>query len=387
MAFNLAFYYHIPIVKKGESLFCPGFLGVFLDSIAIEVNKLVLIMHESSCELDTDYKLKQNNIDFISLGNKTPAWHRMLMHKSILKKKLSLINNCDVLLVRAPSPLAPYFKKYLEKTRLIYLVVGDYGEGQKLMKISSVKDIFVKIFMKFNNYVFVNELKENQTIVNSRLLLKKYNNSLNKVNFIKTTTLSKDDFFEREDTCLGEKINILYTGRIEWAKGLLELIYAFSNIKKKIEQLHLNIVGWEQDIAKPVENELKIISKKLNLENDITFHGFKNIGHELNEMYRTSDIYILPSYHEGFPRTIWEAMANSLPVISTSVGSIPLELVNEYDALLIKSKNVGEIEKAILKIINNSKLRKSIIYNGRIKALQNTLEIQSKKLIKLIYNE
>ena len=59
----------------------------------------------------------------------------MIMHRKILKKKLSIINDkCDVILVRAPSPLAPYFNRYLKNTKLVYLVVGDYGEGGKLIK-------------------------------------------------------------------------------------------------------------------------------------------------------------------------------------------------------------------------------------------------------------
>ena len=62
---NLVFYYHIPILKKGESLFCPGFLGVFLDSIALEVDKLILIMHESESEEGANYKLIQKNISFL----------------------------------------------------------------------------------------------------------------------------------------------------------------------------------------------------------------------------------------------------------------------------------------------------------------------------------
>lgn len=344
-------------------------------------------MHESKDEVNSNYKLKQSNIDFVSLGHKTSAWHRVLMNKSILKKKLTLINKCDVLLVRAPSPLAPYFKRYLVNVKLTYLVVGDYGEGQKLIKISSFKDLFIKAFMKFNNYIFIKELKKNQTIVNSRYLLDKYKNSLSNIDFIKTTTLSKNDFFEREDTCLGEKINILYTGRIEWEKGLLELLNAFAKIRIYKKNIHLNIVGWEESEEKVVEKELRKLSKILNIENNITFHGFKNVGDQLNEMYRMADIYVIPSYHEGFPRTIWEAMANSLPVICTSVGSIPLELVNERDALLIKPKSVKEIQEAINNIMNNSKLRKSIIFNGRVKATSNTLEVQSKKLIQLIIND
>ena len=384
---KFVFYYHIPILKKGNDLFCPGFLGVFLDSIALEVDKLILILHESESEEGSNYKLKQKNISFVSLGKKTPAWNRILFHKSILKFKLNSIKDYDVVLVRSPSPLAPYFKRYFKQTKLVYLVVGDYQESAKLMKMSSPRDLVVKGFMIFNNYFFLNQLKKNHTIVNSRTLLKKYEKNCKHIDIVKTTTLSKNDFFKREDTCLDDKINILFTGRIAWEKGLLELLHAFSEIKTENNNLHLNIVGWEDDTKKPVETELKILSQKLNIEACITFHGFKNIGHELNQMYRMADIYILPSYHEGFPRTIWEAMANSLPVICTSVGSIPLELVNECDALIIRAKSTEEIKLAINKVISNSSLRKQLIKNGRIKATQNTLEIQTKKLINLLKDD
>tara|TARA_B110000046_G_scaffold177641_1_gene204695 strand:- start:6925 stop:8082 length:1158 start_codon:yes stop_codon:yes gene_type:complete len=384
---NLAFYYHIPITIKGDALYCPGYLGVFLDSIALEVDKLILIMHESESEEGSNYKLKQKNISFVSLGEKTPAWNRILFHKSILKFKLNSIKDCDVVLVRSPSPLAPYFKRYLKQTRLVYLVVGDYQESAKLMKMSSLRDLVVKGFLMFNNYLFLDQLKKNHTIVNSKTLFKKYEKNCNHINIIKTTTLSKKDFFKREDTCLDNKINLLYTGRIQWEKGLAELLNAFSEIRKTKNNLHLNIVGWEDDIKQPVETELKILSQKLNIEAFVTFHGFKRVGKELNEIYRMADIYILPSYHEGFPRTIWEAMANSLPVICTSVGSIPLELTNEQDALIVQPKKVQEIEKAINKLLTNSSTRRFLIKNGHIKASHNTLEIQTKKLIKLISHE
>tara|TARA_B110000467_G_scaffold163795_1_gene190760 strand:- start:4489 stop:5646 length:1158 start_codon:yes stop_codon:yes gene_type:complete len=384
---NLAFYYHIPIIKKGDELYCPGFLGVFLDSIALEVNKLVLIMHESKHGTDSDYMLKQKNISFISLGKKTSAWERMLFHKSILKNKLVSIDDCNLLLVRSPSPLAPYFKQYLKNTKLVYWVVGDYQEGAKLMKISSPRDLFIKAYLMIHNYIFLNQLKTVHTLVNSKFLFKKLKKICQKIDLVKTTTLSKKDFFYRDDTCLNEKVNLLYTGRINWEKGLLELIHAFSELKKSRNQLHLNIVGWENNPKKPVEKELRKITLELNISDGVTFHGFKAIGDELNEMYQMADIYVLPSYHEGFPRTIWEAMANSLPVIATTVGSIPFDLIDGQDAILINPKSILEIKMAISKIIINSDLRKRMIQNGRNKAIENTLEIQNKRLISTINHE
>ena len=378
---KIIFYYHIPILKKNKKLFCPGFLGVFLDSLALEISQLTLLMHESNEKLDFNYQLKQKNIDFISLGEKKPAWHRILFHKSILKKKLDAIKKNEILLVRSPSPLASYFNKYKGTKNLVYLVIGDYRDGARLMKVSSFRDLLVKNLMIYINYMFLKQLRNNHTIVNSKMLFEKYRHNCKKIDLIKTTTLSQKDFFKRTDTCLNKKINLLYTGRIEREKGLFELFNAFSQIRKKHKNIYLNIVGWEENPGKHIEKELRKISHSLEIENYITFHGYKNIGKELNEMYRMADIYILPSYHEGFPRTLWEAMANSVPLICTSVGSIPLELDNGVDALIIEPKNSNEIKIAIKKLLSDSVLRKTLIKNALIKASQNTLEIQSKKLI------
>ena len=74
-----------------------------------------------------------------------------------------------------------------------------------------------------------------------------------------------------------------------------------------------------------------------------------------------SDVYLLPSYHEGFPRTIWGAMSNGLPVISSSVGSIPDILTHKENVFLIEPKNINSLYEAILEVVNNAKLRKKLL--------------------------
>ena len=102
----------------------------------------------------------------------------------------------------------------------------------------------------------------------------------------------------------------------------------------------------------------------------------------MNSLYRQSDIYVIASrVTEGFPRTIWEAMANSLPVIATEVGSIPHFLNHEEDAILIKPQDINEIERNIKRVIEDSELRKRIIKGGFKIAKGNTLETQSEKMI------
>ena len=65
-----------------------------------------------------------------------------------------------------------------------------------------------------------------------------------------------------------------------------------------------------------------------NLTDIIFFHGRDKYGAPLFNFYRKSDIFIHPTYHEGFPRVLWEAAVNCSPIVTTSVGGIPNLLQN-----------------------------------------------------------
>jgi len=385
---NLAFYYHIPITIKEGGLYIPGYLGVFITSLAKEVESLYLLMHESrpgsSDVEEADYQLNESNISWVTLGIKTPAWHRDLFHRIILSKAVEKIEHCDCLLVRSPSPLAPYFHYYTNNVRVIFMVVGDYREGAKHARPNSLRDWLVLKYVKYNDRIFVKAMKHTDVIVNSAQLFWKYQHLSKSIFQIRTTTLSEDDFFKRTDTCHNEVIQLLYTGRIDPAKGLFELIEALPLLYSRNIHAVLNIVGWESDHNKPVENALRQKSTELGVASQLVFHGRRTVGPDLNAMYRMADIYLIPSYHEGFPRTIWEAMANSLPVVATRVGGIPAFLQDEENALFISPKSVNDICFAVERLINDTVLRQRLISNGQTLARENTQEKQTKLLIEII---
>lgn len=384
---TLGFYYHIPVFIENRSLKIPGYLGVFLDQLSKEVESLKLFLHEASPHESEhcNYLLTGKNISLISLGPKTPAWDRFLWPDKIINNIKTDVSQCDAVLVRAPSPLAPaFYHEFNKLTKLAYLVVGDYVDGAKNLNQPWWRKIPITILSNRNDRQLSFVLARSLTLVNSTALFNKYKSKVKSLHEVKTTTLSESDIFIREDTCQKEEMKILFAGGYSFAKGLRELMVAFSIIRKNNKNITLHFVGWENDKEKPVETYLKKQAAELGLLNDVTFHGFKKVGNELNEMYRMADIYVIPSYHEGFPRTIWEAMANGLPVIATKVGSIPHFLVNEKDALLIEPKNVEELVSSILKILMEPVLRRKLIANGTLLAKENTLEIQTKRIIDTI---
>ena len=386
---NLAFYYHIPIVKNNDKLYIPSYLGVFLASLSSQVSHLNLIMHEASGNdiLTCDFELQKDNVTWYNLGLKSPAWHRAIFHKKILKSILKKIQGVDVLLIRSPSPLAPYFYKYFPRKKICFMIVGDYNESVKNSNPKNFKSIITLFYLIFNNWLFKRQISKTKTLVNSQELFNKYQYLAFKIEQIKTTTLSRNDFFERHNTCQNNVINLIFTGRIDLQKGLVELVTATSYLIKRNRNVVCNIVGWESNINNPVQKELVSLAKLLKIEKQLIFHGRQSVGAMLNSKYRMADIFVLPSYHEGFPRTIWEAMANSLPVITTPVGSIPKTLTKEENVLLVKPKESIKLANEIERIIDNSSLRKKLIKNGFIIALENTLENQTTNLITKLKDE
>lgn len=383
---TLAFYYHIPIYSVNDHIYMPGYLGVFIDSLASEVDKLFIVMHEAKPHerAECEYTLTCKNLEWINLGFKTPAWYRTFSSNGAIRKKLNPIELCDAFIVRSPTPLAIKFHRYIKRPHLFFMIVGNYIEDSGHLKTSSFRNRVIYKYLHYYDKQFTYRIKHTDVLVNSPLLFEKYKAIAKSIELIRTTTLSQKDFYYRNDTCVGNEINLLFTGRIDPAKGLSELVQATSNIVRKSIPIKLNIVGWETDPIKPYEKELKILASNLGIASHVEFHGKKSIGEELNNEYRKNDIYVIPSYYEGFPRTIWEAMANSLPVIATNVGGIPKTLMDKQNVLLIEPKSIQEIELAIMEIVKNKELRMKLIHNAFHFASEITLEKQTQRMVNIV---
>jgi glycosyltransferase involved in cell wall biosynthesis len=162
------------------------------------------------------------------------------------------------------------------------------------------------------------------------------------------------------------------------------MIEMMVQLKQNEVDARLHLVGWEEDTNKPVEIQCIKLAEEKGVDEIVLFHGKKKIGPELDAMYRMADIFLIPSYHEGFPRVIWEAMANSLPVIATKVGAIPFTLKDQEDALLIAPQDSDQLTAAVLQLISSASLRKQLIKSGYQLASQNTLENQTATMLNII---
>ena len=106
----LGFYYHSSYIEEKSDISMPSYLGVFINSILNDVDELIIFGHLSNNNnLDKcDYKLKNEKIKFVNIGYKTSSLHRFIFNKKLLKQIKNEVYNCDAILVRGPSPLAPF---------------------------------------------------------------------------------------------------------------------------------------------------------------------------------------------------------------------------------------------------------------------------------------
>lgn len=143
-----------------------------------------------------------------------------------------------------------------------------------------------------------------------------------------------------------EIIEFLFLGSIDERKGIFDALQAFERLAHKGLKFRL-VVGGNGDIDR-FRNELK--ARKL--DNFVDFKGWIS-GDDKEDALNNCDILILPSYNEGLPISILEAMARRKAVISTPVGGIPEIIQSGYNGILVTPGNINEIEKAMETYILN----------------------------------
>lgn len=377
---KIAYYYHVPLlINESMDYYFPEFIGKYIDALSERVEKFTLIVHSEHGI--GEYKLKSRKIEVIDLGTIKSAWYRHFFHKRILKKALSELD-VDILIVRSPSPLSLFISRYVRKNvKICYYIVGSYYSSAKQIKLLNLRDVFIKCYLYLYTFKFKRIIRNANVIFNSPQLAEELAIPINKGDIVPSSVLIQSDFYKRIDTCQSEIKKLLFVGRLEPQKGINELLMAFSHLSKSHVKYELHVVGEINGYSKNLLENLDKDIFPANIKKNIFFHGFKRSGSELNSFYRESDILILPSYHEGLPRVILEAMANSLPVIATNVGSIPVVFEDKKNILLIPPKSAFAISTAIDNLVFSEPLRKEMIIEGGLIAFQYTLEKSIGKMV------
>ncbi len=171
----------------------------------------------------------------------------------------------------------------------------------------------------------------------------------------------------------GKKRRVIFIGRLNKIKNLHNLIKAFSDVGSNVE---LVFVGYGKE-----KEDLEKYAKKMGI--NLIFRGVvprERIPIELNQ----SDVFILPSFSEGQPKVLLEAMSCGLPCIASDIPSLREIIKDGFNGFLCKTDSES-IKSCIKDVLNNSSMAKRVGKNAREFIKNNfSAEVLLEKEIKLL---
>ena len=302
----------------------------------VEVVFFVSLPFEAHYQMHSKVRVVRSNIPYNGKFGKLLFYHRLMWKIRTIARK----EKADAILsfgdVFNPIVLAALFGT---KNRIF---ISD--RTSPLFKIHPLAEILKTIFYpRASGFIAQTERVQNH-------MEKRFSKRLN----IKVIPNAIQQVPPMENLCKEE--SILYVGRLSWEKGVDRLIRAFSQMKHK-GKWRLDLVG-----DGPQTAELKELVEKSNLGNRVYFHGLQQ---ETAPFYNRSSIFVLPSFVEGFPNAMCEAMSAGLPVVC--FDTIPYESIIEVgkNGLVAKSDDIKDMAKQLDELVLNPSLRKTLEINNR----------------------
>ncbi len=171
------------------------------------------------------------------------------------------------------------------------------------------------------------------------------------------------------------RVCVVFSGRFIGRKGIDYLLRAWKVVSEKTDSL-LYLLG-----DGPLLKDMKELAGALSISEKVVFNGHVN---NIVDYLNAGDIFVLPSLQEGMPNSLLEAMACGMSVVATKIGGVEDVVEDGYNGLLVKPGDDQDLAMGILKLIQNSDMRKKLSDNAHKTILENySLESVVPKYLKL----
>jgi glycosyltransferase involved in cell wall biosynthesis len=143
-------------------------------------------------------------------------------------------------------------------------------------------------------------------------------------------------------------------------KGHADLIRAAAEVSREFHDAKFLLVG---DGAE--RSRLEALTQELGLSNTVLFLGRRK---DVPDILACCDLFVLPSWAEGLPNSVLEAMASGLPVVATRVGGTPEIIEDGVNGLLVAPREPHGLALAIMQILENGEFARQIAQSARDRA-------------------
>ncbi|MDO9004528.1 MAG: glycosyltransferase [Aquabacterium sp.] len=146
---------------------------------------------------------------------------------------------------------------------------------------------------------------------------------------------------------------MVYVGRLIEAKGLRELIDAFERLAQRDPGVRLTLIG-----EGALRDELQATAQQRGMGDKVILTGGL-LPQQVAEWMSNAELVVLPSWSEGYPNVLVEALACGCPVVATRVGGIP-EIINDSNGVLVPTKNTAALENGLEQALRHPWSRSAI---------------------------
>ena len=182
----------------------------------------------------------------------------------------------------------------------------------------------------------------------------------------------------REELSVDDRRVLVFTGSLARRKGVDVLLTALERVVKTFPDTYLLIAG-----EGPERPRLTALCDELGLNENVRFLGHTDYK-RIPALLAAADVYVFPSFSEGMPRAVLEAMAMSLPVVSSKVDGIGEVIENDDTGLLVEPGDEADLAQALLRVLGDGDFARDLGNRARAFVLENyEFEAQIKKLAEL----
>jgi glycosyltransferase involved in cell wall biosynthesis len=396
---RLGYYNHGHYICDTEGQLYVSFdIAIWADRFVVLCDEFVVFLNRSrgnpfeKSEIPKSFYPLNKRVKLVDIGLQRPHWQKVFGLGLDKQAIINATSSLDWIIIQGPTPQQNVIAKSVHSNcKIATVLVGLWKKWPNQMyRQSGLKSLFkekmINVLKWYNQY-------------QTRLLLNKYadlplGNNLAMPVFYKCrkpfTLVSKglvkesEIRFQQREPIDKVHIKLVFFSRLDPEKNLELILLAISELKALGRIVELKVYG-----GTPMKEYLDLIRKNivmLGLEKEVHLVGeFPN--HKKLEIFQDADIYIFNTCTtEGFPRTIWEAMATGIPIVCANYLGAD-QFFKNGEVLLFEQNNILDLVQKILTLSDDDSMRKKMIESAYNLLQQNTLEKSTENIIRVLTNQ
>ena len=361
--------------------------GPYVETLASMVDRVTVLAYDpppvaAGTEDLAEYVVRsdRDNVDVVSLGPKG-TWRDYRQRRRRVSRIVSDASPAwDVLLLRFGRRSHLVFDAS-RCPRTVTLVHGPAAAGVGV-ETATLQERAVGAALSLRTRWHLRRIlrRSRVLVTDGEECLELYGRYVDRASVIRLSVRRAEHAFRVHDRLTGPDPRFLFVGQLSRKKGIAETIRVFAAIRASLATAQLDVVG-----SGPDEAAARRLVHDAGIDGAVTFHGRIPPGDELFSRYRSADVllFLSRSTTESFPRVVSEALAHSVLVIATPVGSLPRAFTDRHELLFVQP-SADAVVDAVRTLTSDPELRQSMLERGRSWSAQTSLEHTSDALVSTI---